>query len=91
LPLTVPDLSLMRLLVADNSQRIPANVTGPWFVSANCIACGLCIELAKHSISLDFAGGYAFVSRQPRTDTDESALAKAAFECPVNAITKADP
>ena len=75
----------------DGPRRIPANVPGPWFVDATCIACGLCIELARHLISLDFAGGYAFVSRQPATDADEKSIAQAAFECPVNAITRAAP
>ncbi len=72
--------------MADKTLRVDKNAPGPWFVDANCIACGLCIDLSDANMELDFGIGYAFVKRQPATPDEEAALNDAADQCPVESI-----
>ena len=71
--------------MADQEDRLPDNVPGPYFVDAGCIDCDLCRQ--DHP---DFFArsddGYSFVQRQPETDEEKQAFVEAMEACPVEAI-----
>ncbi len=72
--------------MADKGKKVARNAAGPWYVDANCIACGLCVEVAGENLELDWDAGFAFVKCQPGEPKQEAALQDAASQCPVEAI-----
>lgn len=72
--------------MADKANKVARNVAGSWYVDANCIACGLCVEVAPENLELDWSAGFAFVKRQPDGGSEEQAMQDAASQCPVEAI-----
>ena len=72
--------------MADKSSKVERNAPGKWYVDENCIACGLCIEVAAENLELDWSAGFAFVKLQPESSEQKEALQEAAEQCPVEAI-----
>ncbi|MBM4352593.1 MAG: ferredoxin [Deltaproteobacteria bacterium] len=72
--------------MADKDRKVDRNVPGRWYVDANCIACGLCVEVAPENLELDWDAGFAFLKSQPREEKQEAAMRDAASQCPVEAI-----
>lgn len=68
----------------------PENVAGLFYVTDECIDCGLCFETAPDTFRLSEDGSQSVVYRQP-TDPEELSLAEEALEgCPVEAIEKGE-
>lgn len=72
--------------MADVTQRVPENVSGPFYVDATCIDCELCRETAPAQFARQDAAGYSYVARQPAGPAEEAACQAALEECPVEAI-----
>jgi ferredoxin len=72
--------------MADKGNKVGRNVAGVWYVDANCIACGLCVEVASDNLELDWDAGFAFVKCQPQGPKQDAAMQDAASQCPVEAI-----
>lgn len=68
------------------SNRLPENVNGPWFVSDECIICGLCDEMAPEIFRPLEDFSFNVVYHQPETTEEELLAAEAADRCPVEAI-----
>ncbi len=70
--------------MANPNKRLPDNVPGDFFVDSTCIDCDTCRQLAPQV----FAEGdeYAFVHRQPATDTDRRHALHALVSCPTGSI-----
>jgi glyoxylase-like metal-dependent hydrolase (beta-lactamase superfamily II)/ferredoxin len=69
--------------MARTDLRHPANAAGDWFVDTRCIDCGTCREIAPELFG--DAGGYSFVTEQPRAGADVDAWL-AAQACPTSSI-----
>lgn len=68
------------------SDRLPQNISGRFYVDAQCIDCDLCRETAPTIFARHDESGFSFVQRQPVTP-EEIALAEEAIQgCPVEAI-----
>ena len=72
--------------MADRSSKTSGNAEGKWYVDANCIACGVCKEVAPTVFDLDEAAGFAFVKKQPDSPAAEDQAKDAMGQCPVDAI-----
>ena len=72
-------------MMADNTQKVPENVPGRFYVDVTCIDCDLCRETAPRNFVRQDAEGYSYVTHQPRTRQEAACLA-AMEECPVEAI-----
>jgi glyoxylase-like metal-dependent hydrolase (beta-lactamase superfamily II)/ferredoxin len=66
-------------------QRHPGNVEGDWFADTRCIDCDVARHFAPDLIAAD-GDGLSVVIRQPRTESDEHALWRAALACPTRSI-----
>ena len=72
--------------MADLSKKVEQNVAGPVFVDWTCIYCGLCVEIAP-SIFGEFAErGFAYVKKQPTTQSERELARQAEKECPLDSI-----
>jgi ferredoxin len=72
--------------MADRTRKIPRGQKGKWYVDENCIACGLCADVAPDNMQVDWEQGHAFVKKQPAAKAETKRMAEAAEECPVEAI-----
>ena len=72
--------------MATTSERLPQNATGRFYVTSDCIDCGLCYTEAPAFFRLHEETGFSIVYRQPVTPA-ELTLAQDTLECcPVDAI-----
>ena len=73
-------------LMATTSQRLPQNAAGRFYVTSDCIDCGLCYTEAPAFFRLHEEIEFSIVYRQPIT-ADEITLAEEVVQsCPVEAI-----
>jgi ferredoxin len=72
--------------MADLKSRLPYNVPGPFYVTDQCIDCGMCPELAPMIFKLNAETGSSYVFCQPETEAERQAAAEAKESCPVDAI-----
>jgi glyoxylase-like metal-dependent hydrolase (beta-lactamase superfamily II)/ferredoxin len=71
--------------MADRARRHPENVPGPWFVDESCIDCDASRQCAPSIFGI--AGdGRSVVVRQPSTDDERRAAARAMLVCPTASI-----
>ena len=71
--------------MADNTNKIYLNSSGPYYVDDDCVACKLCVNVAPGNFKMSDDGTYAYVYKQP--EGDEKELCDEALEsCPVEAI-----
>jgi glyoxylase-like metal-dependent hydrolase (beta-lactamase superfamily II)/ferredoxin len=70
--------------MANPRKRLAENAPGDFFVDSTCIDCDTCRQIAPQV----FAEGdeYAFVHRQPSTDTDRRLALYALVACPTGSI-----
>jgi glyoxylase-like metal-dependent hydrolase (beta-lactamase superfamily II)/ferredoxin len=70
--------------MANPRKRLAENAPGDFFVDSTCIDCDTCRQIAPQV----FAEGdeYAFVHRQPSTDTDRRLALYALVSCPTGSI-----
>ncbi len=72
--------------MADKENKLGNNVAGSYYVDADCIACGMCHEIAPEFFLLDADAGTAYVGNQPADDAGKAACQEAMSSCPVEAI-----
>ncbi len=74
------------LLMADLKMKWKDNAQGKVFVDQSCIACDACVLSAPKNFTMHEEDGHAFVSKQPESPEEESAVKEAIEGCPVEAI-----
>lgn len=72
--------------MADKTNRVPENVPGKYYVDTQCIDCNLCRDTAPENFMQNEAAGYAYVSKQPSGNGEDTACKDARDACPVEAI-----
>ena len=72
--------------MANPNDKFSVNVPGPWYVDTNCIACGLCDELAPSVFRFFEAEGQNYVYHQPESEEELERANEAREACPVEAI-----
>ena len=72
--------------MADNSSKVPENVSGFFYVDENCIACGVCTDEAPECFRMNDTGEYAYVYKQPETAAEREQCESALEGCPAEAI-----
>ena len=70
--------------MADATKRLPANISGNFFVDATCINCDTCRQLAPKSFVEN--GEYSSVYRQPEREAERYQAYQALLACPVGSI-----
>lgn len=72
------------------TDRLSENAPGPWFVTDECIICGLCDDLAPEIFRPleDFT--FNIVHHQPESPEQESLAQEAAESCPTLAIHRTE-
>ena len=72
--------------MANKLARVPENVPGAYYVSDDCIACGLCTQEAPATFAMMDDDSYAYVKKQPGTPEEVSAAEQAKEVCPSDSI-----
>lgn len=75
--------------MAHPHHRLPQNVPGEFFVTADCIDCDACRHHAPSFFSRDDTEAMSFVARQPVTAEDHASCEEALDGCPAEAIGRA--
>ncbi len=70
----------------NGAVRWPDNVAGRFSVTQACIDCDLCKETAPAIFARNEKEGYAYVRKQPTSDSELRACLEAVEGCPVEAI-----
>ena len=70
--------------MADRAKRLPANVSGEFYVDSTCIDCDQCRRIAPDTF--DENGDYSVVYRQPASDTEALRAEMALLACPTASI-----
>ncbi|WP_425487353.1 ferredoxin [Methanolobus zinderi] len=72
--------------IADNSNKVPENVSGSYYVDEECIGCELCVDTAPDNFKMAEDGTHAYVYKQPEGDSETELSDEALSSCPVDAI-----
>lgn len=72
--------------MADNTDKLPNQPEGAYYVDSQCIDCNLCRETAPDNFRRDDDGGYSYVYKQPENDEEKKLCVEALESCPVEAI-----
>ena len=72
--------------MADKENKVAENIDGQFYVTDECIACGLCIDTAGENFKLNDDESYAYVCKQPENDGEKAACESALEDCPADAI-----
>jgi ferredoxin len=68
------------------SRRLPQNACGRFFVTEECIGCGLCMAYAADNFEWTADGARCYVACQPRDARESDAVWDAVTDCPVAAL-----
>ena len=72
--------------MAEIRDKLPDNISGKFYVDAQCIDCDVCRDTAPRNFARNDENGYSYVHKQPE-NAEEFALCEEAFAaCPVEAI-----
>ncbi len=72
--------------MAEQSKRLPENISGKYYIDSECINCGLCIEIAPGIFKLDEISQNQYVYKQPSLPSEIVILKEAIESCPTEAI-----
>ena len=72
--------------MADKSIRLAGNVAGKYYITEDCINCGLCEAIAPENIKYDETLGEQIVFKQSASPTEDEQLQEAIESCPTTAI-----
>lgn len=72
--------------MADNTDKVPDNVSGKFYVDTQCIDCDLCRTTAPDNFKQNPDEGYSFVYKQAENEEEIKLCQQALEECPVEAI-----
>jgi ferredoxin len=70
-------------------MKVSENVSGPYYVDTECIACDLCVDTAPNHFKMVEGKDkipHAYVFKQPETDEEKDDCEDAMGACPVDAI-----
>jgi ferredoxin len=68
-------------------NRYPLNVSGKYYINAQCTDCDLCRECAPNNIRRDDRSGYSYVFKQPTNPDEVSAVEKGLAGCPTDGVS----
>ncbi len=71
-----------------SSSRLPQNAPGEFYVTADCIDCDLCREVAPDTFRRHNDIGFTIVHRQPMTPDERASAIEALAGCPIEAIQR---
>ena len=72
--------------MAVKENKVAENVRGKFYVDDQCIACGLCREIAPEFFGNIENSDNSFVKKQPTSDKEVDVCMEALESCPVSAI-----
>lgn len=72
--------------MAVKENKVAENVRGKFYVDDQCIACGLCREIAPEFFGDLSDSNNSFVKKQPTSDKEVDLCVEALESCPVSAI-----
>jgi Ferredoxin len=72
--------------MAVKENKVAENVRGKFYVDDQCIACGLCREIAPEFFGNIENSDNSFVKKQPTSDKEIDVCMEALESCPVSAI-----
>ena len=72
--------------MAVKENKVAENVRGKFYVDDQCIACGLCREIAPEFFGNIEGSDNSFVKKQPTSDKEMDVCMEALESCPVSAI-----
>lgn len=72
--------------MAVRENKVAENVRGKFYVDDQCIACGLCREIAPEFFGNIADSDNSFVKKQPTSDKEVDVCMEALESCPVSAI-----
>ena len=72
--------------VEDFKDRYSANMEGEYYVTNECMFCGVCSQLAPTVFKFKKEEGYSFVIKQPETKEENELAIEALESCFTNAI-----
>ena len=72
--------------MATSSQRLAENVPGPFYVTNECIDCGLCSEIGPTIFQRHADIGFSVVFQQPQNESEQKVAREALEGCPCDAI-----
>jgi ferredoxin len=72
--------------MADNSDKLPENVPGKYYVDSTCIDCDACRASAPDNFERNEDNGYTVVCKQPEGDEEVQLCQDALEACPVECI-----
>ena len=72
--------------MAVKENKVAENVRGKFYVDDQCIACGLCREIAPEFFGNIESSDNSFVKKQPTSDKEIDVCMEALESCPVSAI-----
>jgi ferredoxin len=75
-------------VMTENSERLPNNVPGEFYVSEDCDGCAYCGMVAPDHFDFDKPTNTYYVFRQPQTPDEAELVLEAMEDCPVDAIRK---
>lgn len=76
--------------MATPSLRLPENVPGPFYITSECIDCGMCPETAPGIYRRHAETGFSIVFHQPETEAERAQAIEGMQSCPVEAIGLAE-
>jgi ferredoxin len=72
--------------MADKANKLPENVSGPYYVDSQCIDCDLCRQTAPNNFDRNASAGHTFVKKQPSLPEEQTQCQEAKEACPVESI-----
>ena len=72
--------------MADPANRVPENVPGSYYVTDECVACGVCIDTAGNHFKMVADDSTAYVCKQPGDESGKALCEEALADCPADAI-----
>lgn len=72
--------------MADKTIKWGQNISGPYYVDEQCIACDACTLEAPKFFFMNDEDGHAHVALQPKTQSEIEECENALAACPVEAI-----
>jgi ferredoxin len=72
--------------MADNTQKVPENMPGKWYVDDTCTPCHVCLDEAPQLLKYTEDESKVFFFKQPETPVEEQAADAAMAICPTGAI-----
>ncbi|AEH60336.1 putative ferredoxin [Methanosalsum zhilinae DSM 4017] len=72
--------------MANRENKVSENVSGPYYVDDECVACEVCVEIAPNHFKMTEDESAAYVYKQPESDEEIDICENALAECSVDAI-----